>query len=254
MDAKSAGNGRVWDWHLIPVQTFNSDAEQKLTEFNTKLRNLTLQNTRCDRSRGIRDDVTSGEPEVVPRERTWPPRPVAQLSQAIGRPFGTKYDNIDQNKAKKEGPGALEAKPEVEIWRRPDFLTRRPRFPIWPPTHHNVYLIPLPSFTGLTSKVGQSTQLLPVCKSTSVLTTMFFELRSISRLFGPFRALLNVLPVSELYSRKAFLAVDVRYRDNTGQNEAKKSAPGALKAKLEIEIWRRPVSLTQRPEFRFEQK
>jgi len=60
---------------------------------------------------------------------------------------------------------------------------------------------------------------------------MFFELRSISRLFGPFRALLNVLPVSELYSRKAFLAVDVRYRDNTGQNEAKKSAPGALKAK-----------------------
>jgi len=35
--------------------------------------------TRRDRSRGIRDDVTSGEPDVVPRERTWPPRPVAQL-------------------------------------------------------------------------------------------------------------------------------------------------------------------------------
>jgi len=82
--------------------------------------------TRRDRSRGIRDDVTSGEPEVVPRERTWPPRPVVQLSRATG----TKYDNIDQNKANKEGPGALEAKPEVEIWRRPDFLTRRPRLPI----------------------------------------------------------------------------------------------------------------------------
>jgi len=58
-------------------------------------------NTRRYRSRGIRDDVTSGEPDVVPCERTWPPRPVAQLSRAIGRPFGTKYDNIDQNKAKK---------------------------------------------------------------------------------------------------------------------------------------------------------
>ena len=61
--------------------------------------------TRRDRSRGIRDDVTSGEPEVVSRKRTWPPQPVAQPSRATGRPFGTKYDNVDQNKAKKEGPG-----------------------------------------------------------------------------------------------------------------------------------------------------
>jgi len=42
---------------------------------------------------------------VVSRERTWFPRPVAQPSRATGRPFGTKYDNIDQNKAKKEGHG-----------------------------------------------------------------------------------------------------------------------------------------------------
>ena len=88
------------------------------------------QHTRRDRSRGIRDDVTSGEPDVVPPERTGPPRPVAQLSRAIGRPSGTKYDNMDQNKAKKEGPGALEAKPEVEMWRRPDFMIRRPRLHI----------------------------------------------------------------------------------------------------------------------------
>jgi len=95
-----------------------------------ELKDRSLQDTRRDRSRGIRDAVTSGEPEVVPHKRTWPPRPVAQLSRAIGRPLGTKYDNIDHNKAKKKVPGALEAKPEVEIWRRPDFLTRRPRLPI----------------------------------------------------------------------------------------------------------------------------
>ena len=88
----------------------------------------------------------------------------------------------------------------------------------------------------------------------------FFELRSISRHFGPFRALLKVLPVSELYFRatdldwvhpvflqKAFLAVYVRYGHNTGQNRAKKSLPRALEAKPEVEIWRTPVFPTQRP-------
>ena len=62
------------------------------------------QHTQRDRSRGIRDEATACEPEVVSRERTWPPLPVAQPSRATERPFGTKY-NIDQNKAKKEGPG-----------------------------------------------------------------------------------------------------------------------------------------------------
>ena len=81
-----------------------------------------LLNTRRDRSRGIRDEATACEPEVVSCERTWPPRPVAQPSRATGRPFGSKYDNIDQNKEKRKVPGALEAKPEVEIWRQPDFF------------------------------------------------------------------------------------------------------------------------------------
>jgi len=66
---------------------------------------VVLLNTRRDRSRGIRDEATACEPEVVSRERTWPLRPVAQPSRATGRPFRTKHDNIDQNKAKKEGPG-----------------------------------------------------------------------------------------------------------------------------------------------------
>ena len=64
--------------------------------------------TRRDRSRGIRDEVTACEPEVVSRERTWPPQPVAQPSRVTGRPFGTKYDNVDRNKAKKVGLGAAE--------------------------------------------------------------------------------------------------------------------------------------------------
>ena len=46
-------------------------------------------------------------------------------------------------------------KPEVEIW-------RRPRLPIRPAVHQNVYLAPLPSYTELRLKVGQSTQLLMV--------------------------------------------------------------------------------------------
>jgi len=37
---------------------------------------------------------------------------------------------------------AVEAKPEVEICRRPDFLNRRPRLPIRPPIHQSVYLTP----------------------------------------------------------------------------------------------------------------
>ena len=73
---------------------------------------------------------------------------------------------------------------------------------------------------------------------------------------------MKVLPVSELYFwatdldlvhpiflLKAFLAVHVRYGDNAGQNKAKKSVPGALEAKPEVEIWRRSVFLTQRPRF-----
>jgi len=45
--------------------------------------------------------------------------------------------------AERSVSGALEPKPEVEIWRRPVFPTQRPRL-------------------VLRSKVGQSTQLLPV--------------------------------------------------------------------------------------------
>ena len=146
---------------------------------------------------------------------------------------------------KKNVQGALEAKPEVEIWRRPVFLTQRPRLSNCP-------------------KVGQSTQLLPVLqihfRFDHDYFFAFFELRSISLHFGPFRALLTVLPVSELYFRatdldlmnpvflmKAVIAVHVRYGDNASQNKAKKSIQGALEAKPEEEIWRRPVFLTQQP-------
>ena len=61
-------------------------------------------------------------------------------------------------------------------------------------------------------KVGQSTQLLPVLQihftfDHDDLLHAFFELLSISRHFGPFRALLKVLPVSELY----FWATDLDF-------------------------------------------
>jgi len=38
--------------------------------------------------------------------------------------------HIGQNTPKTSVRGPLEAKPEVEIWRRPDILTQRPRLPI----------------------------------------------------------------------------------------------------------------------------
>ena len=96
-------------------------------------------------------------------------------------------DNTGQNKAKKSVQGAVEAKPEVEIWRRPVFLTQRPRLSICP-------------------KVGQSTQLLPLLQihfrfDHDDFLHAFFELQSISQHFGPLRALLIVLPVSKLYLR-----------------------------------------------------
>jgi len=48
--------------------------------------------------------------------------------------------------------GAVEAKPEVEIWRRPDFLNRRPQLPIRPPLHYGVYLAPLRILRELNQK------------------------------------------------------------------------------------------------------
>jgi len=42
---------------------------------------------------------------------------------ATSQPYGPEN-------GKKSVQGAVEAKPEVEIWRRPDFPTRRPRLPI----------------------------------------------------------------------------------------------------------------------------
>jgi len=45
-------------------------------------------------------------------------------------------------------PGALEAKPEVEIWRRPVFPTQRPRLPIRLRIHYGVYLAPLQLHRG----------------------------------------------------------------------------------------------------------
>jgi len=78
------------------------------------------------------------ESEVVLREQILVPGPVDEASRAIGRPHGPKT-------AKTIVQGALAAKPEVEVWRRPVFSTQRPRLPIRPPIHYGVYLVPLRS-------------------------------------------------------------------------------------------------------------
>ena len=67
--------------------------------------------------------------------------------------------------------------------------------------------------------------------------------------FTTFRVLPGYRLLHPVFLLKAFLAVHVRYGDNTGQNKAKKSLPVALEAKPEVEIWRKPVFPTKRPDF-----
>ena len=54
------------------------------------------------------------EPEVISRERTCPP--------PIENRHGRYGDHRTRNAAKMSVNWALESKPEVEIWRRPDFF------------------------------------------------------------------------------------------------------------------------------------
>ena len=157
--------------------------------------------TRRDRSRGIRDEATACEPEVVSSERTWPPRPVAQPSRATGRPFGTIYDNIDQNKAKKEGPGSARGQTGSSKMAATRFFDSATRTSYLTSNTSQCLSHTVTQFYSVNIKSRPKNNYFRFCKSTSGLTTTFFELRSISRLFGPFRALLKVLPVSELYSR-----------------------------------------------------
>ena len=129
---------------------------------------------------------------------------------------------------KKSLPRALEAKPEVEIWRRPVFLTATPPFDLSESR---------PKYTT-TSGFANPLQVWPRLIFTRVFRIMinFTTFRTISGTFESTSGFWTVLP-------------DYRFRfgDNTGQNKAKKSLPGALEAKPEVEIWRKPVFPTQLP-------
>ena len=59
---------------------------------------------------------------------------------AVYLPQGSR---ASRNTAERGVSAALEAKPEVEIWRRPVFLTQRPRLPIRLRIHYGIYLAPL---------------------------------------------------------------------------------------------------------------
>ena len=96
---------------------------------------------------------------------------------------------------KRSVTGAVEAKPEVEIWRRPDFWNRRPRLPIPPPIHQSVYLAPLQSFSELRSKVGQSTQLLPICPRRFRITVHLTTFQTYSGIFESISGCLILHPV-----------------------------------------------------------
>jgi len=51
--------------------------------------------------------------------------------------------NTRRDRSRRIRDEATACKPEVEIWRRLDYLTRRPRLPVRPPIHQSVYLAPL---------------------------------------------------------------------------------------------------------------
>ena len=131
-------------------------------------------------------------------------------------------DNAGQNKAKKERPGGCGGQTgsrNMAAIRFSDSAT--PSFNLTKSR---------PKYTT-TSGFANPLQVWPRRLFTLVLR--------ITVNFTTFRALLKVLPVSELYVRaadldlvhpvfllKAFLAVHVRYGDNAGQNKAKKERPG----------------------------
>jgi len=75
---------------------------------------------------------------------------------AIQQPYGPEY-------GKKERPAGTTGQTGSRNMVATRFLdSATPTF--WPPIHHSVYLAPLRSFSELTSKVGQSTQLLLVMR------------------------------------------------------------------------------------------
>ena len=151
--------------------------------------------------------------------------PVFLLKAFLAVRYG---DNAGQNKAKKERPGGSRGQTgsrNMVATRFSDSAT--PTFDLSKSR---------PKYTT-TSGFANPLQVWP-----RRLFIRVFVLRSILRPFGPFRAHLKVLPVSELYFRatyldlvhpvfllKAFLAVYVRYGDNTGQNKAKKESHGSSK-------------------------
>jgi len=51
--------------------------------------------------------------------------------------------NTRRDRSRRIRDEATACEPEVELLRRLDFLTRRPRLPIRPPIHQSVYLTPL---------------------------------------------------------------------------------------------------------------
>jgi len=76
----------------------------------------------------------------TPSHSAWSESRIAQHFSAVYEPQGSR---TSPNTAETSVSGALEPEPEAEIWRRPVFPTQRPRL-------------------VLRSKVGQSTQPLPV--------------------------------------------------------------------------------------------
>jgi len=187
--------------------------------------------------------VTSGEPEVVSRERTWPPRPVAQPSLAIARPLGTK-----------RGPNGLQrgtaGKTGIRNMTAPDFFD---------------FLLDLQyirvSIAHVTEFYRVMTKSRPKYTITSGLTTTtlsriflikvyFTAFRTISGIFESTSGFQHLLPVHRFrFLASVFLIGSISSRLSAirqpyGPEYGKKGRPRAIEVKPEVEIWRQPVFLT----------
>jgi len=138
-----------------------------------------------------------------------------------------------QKMAKKSVPGVVEAKPEVEIWRKPVFPTQRPRLPIRLRILYRVYLAPLrihrERILTLAHCNGRGTLNIIASGTQKCNLSRFFQLWAKFIWVTRVRFFLNL----RIDSRLQVLAIDLKFQKFASQF-SRKSGPKCKPAKIHI--------------------